>query len=249
MDFDRLSSKNSTVAIARERLRALDGTPVNVSILRAPGLHGEAVIRAGTLRALSAKERRLPIVGAVTDRPIGCVDDDGGFAIATLLETDTFDIDFGPLRAILRPSFRIDVAADPFPIPPERLPDFHAATRDIAAELEAGFRTALIVRPDPDPSAGIRADRGLPPVDTGPLSDGSVRFAIGHSSARLVPEGKGSIALVCTETVVREIEQVAERYVPQRGGTYALLPSEIRQLTSDIRAFLNGRREGFARTR
>ena len=230
-------------------MRALDGTRVYLSILRAKQLRGEAVLRAGTLRELFTAGRPLPIVGAHTDRPIACIDDENGFAIATLLERDALSMDFGPVRVVLRPSFRIDVAVEPFPVPPERLPEFAEATRGIAAELEAGFRSALIVRPDPDPEASIRADRGLPPIETGPLSDGSVRFAIGHASAMLRPEGKGTIGLVCTETIVRGVHQVAERYVPQSGPIYALLPSQLQALAADIRAFLNGRRTGFIRRR
>ncbi len=222
---------------------------MHVSILRAKGLRGEAVLRAGTLRELLTPGRTLPIVGALTDRPIARIDDENGFSIVTLLDRDALSLEFGPLRAAFRPSFRVDVASEPFPVPPERLPAFEGAVRDLAAELESGFRTALIVRPDPDPAASIRADRGLDPIASGPLSDGSVRFAIGHSSAMLRPDGKAAIALTCTETVVRGVQQVAERYAPQTGATYALLPSELQQLAIDVRAFLNGRREGFVRKR
>ena len=67
------------------------------------------------------------------------------------------------------------------------------AARELVAELEAGFRSALLLRPDPDPAASARALRGLPPVEEGPLIDNSVRFAVGHASATLRPDGESGV--------------------------------------------------------
>lgn len=148
------------------------------------------------------------------------------------------------LRVALRPTFCVDVSDRPFAAPAGVPMTFERATRELVAELEAGFRNALILRPDPEPEASARALRGMPPVEDGPLIDRSVRFAVGHASATLRPEGDG-VRLTCVGSSVRAGVQFADLFEPAAGAYYPFEPAELVRLGADVRAFLGNRRERF----
>jgi hypothetical protein len=221
------------------RLRALDGKRVWVALLRAKDLDGTPVYRSGTFRLFDRPNAR--------EKPVTRIVDDAWLPLVTFRGADTLSIDDDTLRVRLRPSFRIDVLDRPFPPPaPGAAPlDYERATREIVAELEAGFRSALILRPDPDPQSGARALRGLAPVEEGPLIDQSVRFAVGHASATLRPEGEDAIRLTCVGSSIRNGKQFADLFEPAAGATYTFAPDELERLGADARAFLSHRRERF----
>lgn len=223
-----------------ERLRALDGRPVWVALLRAKDLAGASVYRSGTFRLLDRPE--------ATANPVTRIVDAGGFSLVTFRGSDTLAVADGALRVTLRPTFRVDVLDRPFasaPPPEGAALSYEAAARELVAELEAGFRRALILRPDPDPDASARAQRGIAPVETGPLLDNSVRFAVGHASATLRPDGDDGVRLTCVGSSVRDGKQFADLFEPAAGARYALTAAGVERLGAEIRAFLSGRREGF----
>jgi len=222
-----------------ERLQALDGKRVWVALLRAPGLRGTAVYRSGEFRLF---DRPNPAKNALTR-----VVDADGLPLVTLLGTDTPAIADGALRVTLRPTFRIDVREEPFAAPAERAPPtYESVARELVAELEAGFRSALLLRPDPDPEAGARRRFGLPPVEEGPLLDNSMRFAVGHAAATLRPDGPDGVRLTCIGSSVWNGRQLTDLFEPVAGARYAFEPPDIERLAGDIRAFLSNRRERFA---
>ena len=223
-----------------ERLRALDGAQVWVALLRAKELRGTPVYRSGTFHLFDR-----PNAG---DNPVTRVVDAEGLPLVTFRGSDTLTVVDGALRVALRPSFRIDVLDRPFApeAPAGEGLTYQTAARVLVAELEAGFRSALLLRPDPDPEAGARALRGLPPVEEGPLIDNSVRFAVGHSSATLRPDGADAVRLTCVGSSVRDGKQFADVFEPAMGNRYAFEPADLERLGGDIRAFLSNRRERFA---
>lgn len=223
------------------RLQALDGQPVWVELLRAKDLDGPRVHRRGVFRLFDRVEN---VPGPVTR-----IIDADGLPLVTFLGTDMLSVVDGALRAELRPSFRVDVNDRPFPNA-SRADDevmmYDAAMRDLVAELEAGFRTALIMRPDPNPEASLRARYQVPPTEDGPLPDFSMRFAVGHNSATVRPFDDGIIRLTCIGSTVRDGRQVIDLFETAQGPHYALKPPDIERLANDIRAFLSDRRQRFA---
>jgi len=220
------------------RLRALDGKRVWVALLRSKDARGAPVYLSGTFRLFDR-----PSAGA---NPGTRIVDANGLSLVTFRGSDMLSVVDGNLRVALRPTFRIDVRDAPFPAPGEAAPlDFERTTRELVAELEAGFRSALILRPDPEPDASARAQRGIPPVEDGPLVDRSVRFAVGHASATLRPEGTEGVRLTCIGSSVRAGKQFADLFEPAAGPHYAFAPDDVVRLGADVRAFLSNRREGF----
>jgi hypothetical protein len=109
--------------------------------------------------------------------------------------------------------------------------NYQLTTREVVPELETAFRRALIMRPSS--------------VEEGPLIDNSVRFAVGHASATLRPDGLDGVRLTCIGTSVRDGRQLADLFEPAAGARYAFEPDDVKRLGADIRAFLSSRREGF----
>jgi hypothetical protein len=234
---------------ALERLIELDGARVWAGIIRAKDQRGAAVVRSGTLQVLlSPGDMHLMAEGA-RGEPIAHVVDADDLPLVTLLGSDAYSVWNALVSAEFRSSFRVDILDRPFPQPAlaRDVPlTFERAARDLAAELEAGFRGVFLVRPDPDADATtVPARFGALPVTTGPLSDGSVRFAVGHAAATLLPDADAGIRLKCIASELRFGRQYTHLLVPARGNTYALEPAEIERLGSDIRAFLSNRRERF----
>jgi hypothetical protein len=231
-----------------ERLMALVNERVWVAVVRAKDQHGPPVFRSGRLRLLAAPDDVQFAFEAARDRPIAQVVDADGAAIVTFLGRDRLSLANGRVRAEFRSSLRVDVAGRPFPAPePDAeaaTPCFAAVARELAAELEAGFRAALLLRPDPDPDASLRARHGVPPIEAAPLPDGSVRFAVGHAAATLRPGGAG-IRLICVGSEIRAGRQVTEIFEPAHGPHYDLGPHDVERLAADIRAFLSNRRDRF----
>jgi hypothetical protein len=85
----------------------------------------------------------------------------------------------------------------------------------------------------------------LPPVEEGPLLDNSVRFALGHASATLRPDGESGVRLICVGSSVVGGKQLADLFEPAAGAHYAFEPADIVRLGFDIRAFQSNRRERF----
>jgi hypothetical protein len=234
-----------------ERLAALADGPVWVAILRAKDQLGGAVFRAGRLEMLSPPDETTdPLVARAA--PIARVVDPAGLPLVTVLGGDALSLWNGRVRAEFRSSMRVEL--DDRPIPPPLLheaagaPTFQRAMRELAAELEAGFRATLLMRPDPDPDASARARAGVLSTDARPLSDGSVRFAVGHSAATLFPDAEnGGIRLTCIGSAIRWGRQIVENYVPAAGPQYPLDPGAVERLGADVRAFLCDRRDGFVR--
>jgi len=172
--------------------------------------------------------------------------DANDLSLVTFRGSDMLSVVDGTLRVALRPTFRIDVLDRPFTQTDEAVPlDYERVTRELVAEMEAGFRSALILRPDPDPDASARAQRGMRPVEDGPLVDRSVRFAVGHASATLRPEGTEGVRLTCIGSSVRAGKQFADLFEPETGAHYTFEPDDVVRLGTDVRAFLNNRRAGF----
>ncbi|MGA2395071.1 MAG: hypothetical protein ABSH03_17145 [Candidatus Lustribacter sp.] len=220
------------------RLRALDGKPVWVALLRSKDGTGVPVYRSGTFRLFDRPSAQA--------NPATRIVDANDLALVTFRGSDMLSIVDETLRVALRPTFRVDVSDRPFPAPESAEPlDFERVTRELVAELEAAFRNALILRPDPDPDASARAQRGIPPVEDGPLVDRSVRFAVGHASATLRPEGTEGVRLTCIGSSVRAGKQFADLFEPEAGADYAFEPGEVVRLGADVRAFLSDRRAGF----
>ncbi len=233
-----------------ERLAALADAPVWAAILRAKDQLGPSIFRRGTLALLAAPEDAQRAAESVIPQPIAQVLDDDGLAIVTVLARDTLSLWNGRVRAEFRSSFRIDLDDRPFPLPFVGEPaaiTFERAARDVAAELEAGFRAALMLRPEPDPDASARARYGVKSPEGEPLSDGSVRFAVGHAAATLRPDGENGIALACIGSALRNGRQITELFEPESGPRYELDAAGVERLSADIRAFLCDRRERFAR--
>jgi hypothetical protein len=221
-----------------ERLRALDGKPVWMALLRAKDLRGNTVYRSGTFRLFDR-----PNAGA---NPVTRIVDADGLSLVTFRGSDMLTVIDDMLRVVLRPSFQIDVLDHPFAAPNERAAlTYERVSRELVVELEAGFRNALILRPDPDPDASARARRGLGPAETGPLIDNSLRFAVGHLSATVRPAGEGGVRLTCVGSSVRAGRQFADLFESAAGAHYPFEAAEIARLGADIRAFLSGRRERF----
>src|SRR5665213_3243332 len=133
-----------------ERLKSLDGQRVWVALLRAKDQTGAAVHRGGVFRLFSQPPGEKAPVTRIVD-----ADD---LPVVTFLGPDMFSLVDGALRAQFRASFRVDVLDRSFPpvaSASTRDMSFEDAMRELVAELEAGFRTTLIMRPDPDPEASL----------------------------------------------------------------------------------------------
>jgi hypothetical protein len=219
-------------------------------VLRTTDPHGTAIVRSGRLRLNDPPEAVRAAIDAARDVPVAQVLDADELPIVTLLGCDRFSLVERRLRVAVRPAFRIDLA-DRAPVAPqvEEMPEltFVQVARALAAELEAGFRAELLLRPDPEPAASLRARHGSPPVEARPLGDGSVRFAVGHAAATLYPDGERALRLVCVGSEVRDGRQFADRYAPLTGARYVFVPDEVARLAGDIRAFLAHRWERFTR--
>jgi hypothetical protein len=227
-----------------ERLKSLDGQPVWVALLRAKDQTGVPVYRSGTFRLFSQP--------AGAEEPVTRIVDADDLPVVTFLGPDMFSLAGGALRAQFRTSFRVDVADRAFPPPASahtsagRVADglsFEGAMRELVAELEAGFRTALIMRPDPDPEASLRARYHVPPTEEGPLPDWSMRFAVGHNSATIRPHDDGIVRLTSIGSSLRGGRQVIDLFEPTHGPLYKLIRSDIERLAVDVRRFLSNRRE------
>jgi hypothetical protein len=223
-----------------ERLKALDGNAVWVALLRAKDLDGAPVYRSGTFHLFDRPN--------AAENPVTRIVDADGLPLVTFRGSDTLSVAGGALRVALRSSFRIDVfdrPVAPEPSAESAALNYERAARELVAELEAGFRSALILRPDPDPAASVRARHGLPPVEAGPLIDRSVRFAVGHASATLRPDAETGVRLTCIGSSVRGGKQFADLFEPAAGARYTFEPADVVRLGADIRAFLCNRRERF----
>jgi len=232
-----------------ERLLSFADAPVVVLLLRATDQTRRPVRRYGTLRLSVPLDVLHARLRSRSTAPVVRIVDAAGLPIATLTGRD--DLEFAlageALRWRIRPTFRIDVMdrGDAEVGPPEIALNYDEATREMATEMEAGYRSALRMRPDPAPEAGLRAQHGVPPVEPGPLPDLSVRFAVSHSSATIRPDGTNAVHLTCIETSVVHNRQYAVAFEPPRGPRYALGTSDMARLAADVRAFFSHRREGF----
>jgi len=209
-----------------ERLRSLDGKLVGVALVQSKLLGGLPVHRTGTFRMFDR-----PTAG---ENPVTRIVDATGVPLVTFRGADQLTI-IGPiLQVALRATFHVDIQDGPFPpvVRPAQLRlNYQLTTREVVPELEAAFRRALIMRPNA--------------VEEGPLIDNSVRFAVGHASATLRPDGLDAVRLTCIGTSVRDGRQLADLFEPATGARYAFEPDDVVRLGADIRAFLSSRREGF----
>jgi hypothetical protein len=225
---------------AIERLIALNGRSASASIVRAKDQKGTGVIRNGTFSLLLERAEIEAAVEAAADEPIATILDAGGLPIVSLLGADRF-ASFNDLVSVeLRSSFRVDILGRPFPRPAfgDDAPyTYQRAARELAAELEAGLRTLLLFRPDPDPAAAVRARHGVPATASAPLKDNSIRFAVGHRAATLVPVD-GAISMTCALSEMRPNWQRVHVLQPRGGNRYELDRAAIERLGGDIRAFL-----------
>jgi hypothetical protein len=225
---------------AIERLIALNGQRASASIIRAKDQRGTGVIRNGTLSLVVEPDELAALVDAGVNEPIALILDADGLPIVSLLGADRFTLFNDLLSVEYRSSFRVDILDRPFPRPAFGDDDaytYERAARELAAELEAGLRTMLLFRPDPDPPAGMRSRHGVPATASSPLKDNSIRFAVGHLAATLVPEDTG-IRVTCILSEVRPNWQRVHLMQPLRGGRYELERADIERLGADIRAFL-----------
>lgn len=234
---------------ALERLLTLDGAGVWASIIRAPDQRGRGVVRSGTLRLVVPVADVARIVDERSDEPIAQIFDADDLPIVSILGTDGFSMHNTLLSVEFRSSFRVDILDRPFkPAFDDYVPmNYDRASRQLAAELEAGFRSLLLFRPDPDPNAGAPLRHGVPPPAPGPLKDNSIRFAIGHVAATLHQCDEG-IRITCILSEVHFQHQRVHTFRPIAGERYALDDDGIARLGADIRAFLCERGERFVIT-
>lgn len=235
---------------APERLAALEGADVWVGIVRAVGGHGGAVVRAGRLR-LAVPAQRLLSIDHEQDGQIRIADvvDEFKIAIATVLSTDTLWVFNGVIRAERRPSFFVEIYDRRPPgveEPSERL-TYLRFSRDLTAELEAGLRESLVVRPDPDPPASWKAAYPSMFVPDSPQFDEhtSIQYAANMSYATVSPNGTNGARLSCLGITPRRGEAAYSIFEPAAGSTYSLTVSDLMRIGADIRSFLGGRRDGF----
>jgi len=205
---------------------ALDGKEVGVAFVQSKLLGGLPVHRAGVFRMFDR-----PVPG---ENPVTRILDAAGVPLVTFRGQDMLTIDGPILRIALRATFHVDIREGAFP--PVQRPanlrlNYQLTTREIVPELEAAFRRSLIMRPSA--------------VEEAPLIDNSVRFAVGHASATLRPEGLDGVRLTCVGTSIRDGRQFADLFEPAAGARYLFEPDDVIRLGADIRAFLNNRREGF----
>jgi hypothetical protein len=231
---------------ALERLVALDGVRVWPSIVRAPAQRGRGVVRNGTLALVLPPDDIARAQANREDEPIAQILDDDGCPIVSLLASDVLSTHNTLLSAEFRSSFRVDIIDRPFrPAFDDYVPmSYDLAARQLAAELEAGFRSLLLFRPDPDPDAAAPLRHGVPKLAPGPLKDNSVRFAVGHVAATLHPDEAG-IRITCILSEVKFERQMVHVFKPLAGDRDALEHAEIERLGSDIRAFLCERGDRF----
>jgi hypothetical protein len=218
------------VTRAFERIIALDGARVWAAMTGTGVPRRPALVRHGTLRLPESPCDAQSLAELGRDDVLARIVDADGLAIVTLLGADALSLWNDLLSVDVRPSFRIDVLARPFPEPAQSdvAPlTFEGAARDLAIELEAGFRSALLLQPQP-------------------LGDTSVRFAVGHAAATLYPDEPAGIRLICIGSEVRFERQFAIPFEPVRGARYRLEPRDVERLALDVRAFLSNRRERFA---
>ncbi len=209
-----------------ERLRALDGKEVGVALVQSKLLGGLPVHRTGIFRMFDRPN--------AADNPVTRIVDAAGVPLVTFRGSDLVTVEGPVLRVALRATFHVDVQEGPFPpvVRPAQLRlNYQLTTREVVPELETAFRRALIMRPSS--------------VEEGPLIDNSVRFAVGHASATLRPDGLDGVRLTCVGTSVRDGRQLADLFEPAAGARYAFEPDDVVRLGADIRAFLSSRREGF----
>jgi hypothetical protein len=226
----RASHGGGRVNKAFERIIALDGMRVWASLTNPGDPRALTAVRTGTLQLPESPCDAQSLAELARDDVLARIVDADALPLVTLLGGDTITLWNDLLSAELRPSLRIDVLDRPFPQRPAsepESPDFERTARELAAELEAGFRGALLLQP-------------------APLLDKSVRFAVGHAAATLYPGPAGGMRLVCIGSEVRFDQQFAIPFVPARGALYAFEAGEIERLAADIRAFLSNRRERFA---
>jgi hypothetical protein len=237
------------VTRALERLIGLDGARVWASIVRARDQRGRGVVRTGTLRLAVPPDDLVRLVESRADEPIAQILDADDLPLVSMLGTDALAMHNTLLSVEFRSSFRVDILDRPFrPAFDDFVPmNYDRASRQLAAELEAGFRTLLLFRPDPDPDASAPLRHGVPPTLPGPLKDNSVRFAVGHVAATLHPVDEG-IRLTCILSEVRFQNQVVHLFRPHGGDRYALDDEAIERLGADIRAFLCERADRFVLT-
>lgn len=232
---------------AVERLIALDGSRASVSIIRAKNQAGGAgVIRNGTLALVLTPDEVRATVAAGQEEPLAVIVDATGLPLVAVMGNDTFSLHGDIISVAFRATFRVDILARPFPrslVADYEPMTYERAARELAAELEAGLRSMLLVRPDPDPSAGVPR-HGVPATASAPLRDNSVRFAVGHLAATLFPDD-GGIRLMCVQSEVKPTWQRVHLRVPITGEQFALEADDIEQLGAYIRAFLCGHHVDF----
>ena len=214
---------------AFDRIVALAGARVWAALTNPSDPDAFATVRSGTLRLPETPCDAQSLAELARDDVLARIVDADELPLVTLLGGDTVTLWNELLSAELRPSFRVDILDRPFRRPGESepaAPAFERTARELAAELEAGFRGDLLLQP-------------------APLPDASVRFAVGHAAATLYPEGPAGIRLVCILSDVRFDRQFAFPYAPVRGAQYTFAAGERERLAADIRAFLSNKRERF----
>jgi hypothetical protein len=214
---------------AFERIVALAGARVWAALTSTADQHWPKTVRRGILRLPESPCDAQSLAELGRRDVLARIVDAGELPLVTLLGADALSLWNDLLSADLRPGFRVDVLDRPFPPPAgtgSPQPALERVARELAAELEAGFRGALLRQAEP-------------------LADKSVRFAVGHAAATLYPDAAGGVRLVCIGSEVRFDRQFADAFEPARGSHYSLEADEIERLGADIRAFLSNQRERF----
>ena len=237
------------VVNALDRLIALDSAQVWVSIVRGRDQRGRGVVRSGILRLVAAPDDVRRIVEERLEEPVAQIVDADELPIVSLLGTDALTMFANNLlSAQLRATLRVDIMDRPFRAAyDDFVPlSYDRAARMLAAELEAGFRSLLLFRPDPepDPELRVRVLPGIPQASQGPLHDGSIRFAVGHVAVTLHPS-EGGMRLTCILSELNFAWQRVHVFKPIVGDQYELEDDEIERLGGDIRAFLCERADKF----
>ena len=215
---------------AFDRIIALDGARVWAALTNPADPRALTIVRSGTLRLPESPCDAQTLAELTRDEVLMRIAGTDDLPLVTLLGADTPTLWNDLLSVELRPTLRIDLLDRPFPraaASESELPGYERTARELAAELEAGFRGALLLQP-------------------APLLDKSVRFAVGHAAATLYPDDvSGGVRLVCILSEVRFDQQFATPFVPRGGARYTFAASEIERLAADIRAFLSNARDRF----
>lgn len=223
------------------RLVDLDGSSVWISIVRARQPSGGAIVREGILRLKEAPASSR--VDAMPERILAEVVDGDDVRLAIILSTEILHRWNNIVRAERRLTFRVEVSDQEFAgthggDPPCTYLKF---ARDLAAELEAGFREGVTFEPDPDPTASWEAlyEEFFP--QPAALTDGaSLNIAANSRSVIVRQNERGNIEVTFFAPVMRNGQLICGIFRRKKSDTVPCSSAGVQQLGWELRRFFYG---------